>query len=162
MVRRSGRRSSPRSDRGSGGRKASKHDNYWKVLEGKESEVCKQVLKDGHETVLVDTLASNFSSEDQEQLYEPQADILCVDVVDDRPLFKGRDLFAASGIECENGLDGSLPGLNSCRCVSILNSSAQELNATGQCTSAVCVNASKDISVNLGAVCTDFYPLSGK
>ncbi|KAH0466255.1 hypothetical protein IEQ34_006358 [Dendrobium chrysotoxum] len=75
--------------------------------------------------------------------------------VENRPLSIGQDFFLISGTNYAIYLDGRLLG-SSCSCVCILNAPAQEPNATRNCTSVVCVNVSKDNSVNLEVVGDDF------
>ncbi|PKU78098.1 hypothetical protein MA16_Dca013164 [Dendrobium catenatum] len=62
MVR-SGRRSSPCSGGGSGSRKATRLGNYWRALEGKDSDLCELVLKDvagGRQQTFHQLITSSF------------------------------------------------------------------------------------------------------
>ncbi|PKU70260.1 putative trehalose-phosphate phosphatase F [Dendrobium catenatum] len=75
----SGRRSSPRSDKGSGGKKDSNHENYWKILEGEDSDSYEQVLKDEQSIGLADFSATDASFVvlellNEEQLCDPSMD----------------------------------------------------------------------------------------
>ncbi|KAL0922528.1 hypothetical protein M5K25_006518 [Dendrobium thyrsiflorum] len=197
MVRRKGRRLSPHSGGGSGGKFASKHGNYWKVLEGKELDVCEQVFLD-EQGDASDILSVDGSFGDREQLFEVpvvhacsvrsdfNGDIMQMLVA---PKDVGLELPSSSRLACEsssfpisqdgnpktdplthgkdlnaivNVLEESMAGLSSCRGVDNLNASAHEPITIGQCTSDVCGNVSKKISVNLEAVGDDYQSPSTK
>ncbi|KAL0913762.1 hypothetical protein M5K25_017247 [Dendrobium thyrsiflorum] len=136
MARRKGRRLSPNSGGGSGGKFASKHGNYWKVLEGKELDVCEQVLLDEQGMHMIFYVGCSEGC------------------------WSGSASFILSfGFECFGGEHG---WFSSCKGVDNLNASAQEPINIEQCTSDVCGNISKEISVNLEAVGDDYQSPSTK